>query len=86
MQARLQIPAKLPVFGKGRNRIPTVHTADLVTYVEKIIEKTPNLPYVFAIDHNLKPTQKKIVQAISKGIGTGLVECVEPKGDENHVK
>ena len=37
MEARLQKPAKLPVFGKGKNRIPTVHTADLVTYVEKIV-------------------------------------------------
>ena len=86
MQARLQIPAKLPVFGKGKNRVPTVHTADLVTYVEKIVEKTPSLSYIFALDHNPKPTQKKIVEAISKGIGTGLVDCVEPKGDENHVK
>ena len=73
MQARLQIPNKLPIFGKGRNRIPTVHTADLVTYIEKIVEKTPNLPYIFAIDHNPKPTQRKIVEAISKGIGTGFV-------------
>ena len=76
MQARLQIPVKLPVLGKGRNRVPTVHTADLVTYVEKIIEKTPNLSYIFALDHNPKSTQKKMVEAISKGIGTGLVDCV----------
>ena len=76
MQARLQTPAKLPVFGKGKNRVPTVHTADLVTYVEKIVEKTPALSYIFALDHNPKPTQKKIVEAISKGIGTGLVDCI----------
>jgi len=37
MQARLQQPAKLSVYGKGRNRIPTVHIADLITYVEKIV-------------------------------------------------
>jgi hypothetical protein len=37
MAARLQTPARLPVYGKGKNRIPTVHTADLVTYIEKII-------------------------------------------------
>ena len=76
MQARQQIPAKLPVFGKGKNRMPTIHTADLVTYIEKIVEKTPKIPYIFAFDHNPKPTQKKIVEAISKGIGTCLVECV----------
>lgn len=81
LQARLQIPAKLSVFGKGKNRIPTVHTADLVTYIEKIVEKTPKLPYILALDHNPKPTQKKIIEAISKGIGTGQVECIEPKGN-----
>ena len=86
MQARQQIPVKLPVFGKGRNRIPTVHTADLVTYLEKIVEKTPKIPYIFATDHNPKPTQRKIVETISKGIGTGLVESVEAKGDEKNVK
>ena len=61
MQARLQIPQKLPIFGKGKNRIPAVHTADLVTYIEKIVEKKPNISYVLALDHNPKPTQKKIV-------------------------
>ncbi len=76
MQARLQNPPKLPIFGKGRNRIPTVHVADLVTYIEKIVERKPNLPYLLALDHNPKPTQRKIIESISKGIGTGLVESV----------
>jgi adenylate kinase len=80
MEARLQIPPKLPIFGKGKNRIPTVHTADLVTYIEKIVEKTPKIPYILALDQNPKPTQRKIIEAISKGIGTGLVESIEPKG------
>jgi hypothetical protein len=64
----------LPIYGKGKNRIPTVHIADLVTYVEKIVEKRPKIPYLLALDHNPKPTQRKIIEAISKGIGTGLVE------------
>lgn len=81
MQARLQNPPKLPIFGKGRNRIPTVHVADLVTYIEKIVERKPNLPYLLALDHNPKPTQRKIVEAISKGIGTGLVESVPENKD-----
>lgn len=86
MQARLQIPVKLPIFGKGKNRIPTVHTADLVTYIEKIVEKSPKIPYLLALDHNPKPTQKKMVESISKGIGTGLVEHLQPKGTEKNVK
>ena len=39
-----------------------------------------------AFDHNPKPTQKKIIESISKGIGTGEVECIEPKGAEKNLK
>jgi adenylate kinase len=84
MQARLQYPEKLPVFGKGRNRIPTVHVADLVTYVEKIVERKPKVPYLLALDHNPKPTQRKIVESISKGIGTGQVELNANGKDAPH--
>lgn len=73
MQARLQIPPKLPFFGKGKNRIPTVHVADLCTYIEKIVEKKPPQPYLLALDHNPKPSQRRIIEAIAKGIGTGEV-------------
>jgi hypothetical protein len=39
-----------------------IHVQDLITFIEKTIEKKPqNLPYIFAIDHNPKPTQKKII-------------------------
>jgi hypothetical protein len=37
MQARLQKPPILSIFGKGKNRIPMIHLYDLVTYIEKII-------------------------------------------------
>ncbi len=40
------------------------------------MEKRPKIPYLLALDHNPKPTQRKIIEAISKGIGTGLVESV----------
>ena len=76
MQARLQRPDCLPFYGKGKNRIPTIHVKDLVTYVEKIVEKRPKIPYLFALDHNPKPSQKKIIESISKGIGTGKVESL----------
>lgn len=71
MEARLQKPEALTFYGKGKNRIPMVHLQDLLTYVEKVIEKKPSLPYILALDHNSKPTQKSIVGAISQGIGTG---------------
>jgi adenylate kinase len=34
--------------------------------------------YIFAIDRTKKPTQKRIVSQISKDIGTGKVELIEP--------
>ena len=37
------------------------------------MEKKPNQPYLLALDHNPKPTLKKIMEAISKGIGTGKI-------------
>lgn len=66
MQARLQIPEALSVYGKGKNRIPMVHLYDLITYIEKTIEKKPKIPYILAVDQNPKPTQKKAIESISK--------------------
>lgn len=73
-EARLQKPPELAYYGEGRNRIPTVHVKDLVTYVKKVVERPPNnIQYLLAIDHNPKPTLKKIVESISSGVGTGKV-------------
>ena len=51
-----------------------IHVQDLITFIEKTIEKLPNLPYILAIDHNPKPTQKKIIESISQGVGTGKIK------------
>jgi adenylate kinase len=72
-EARLQKPPELAYYGEGRNRIPTVHVKDLVTYVKKVVERPPAIQYLLAIDHNPKPTLKKIVESISSGVGTGKV-------------
>lgn len=82
MQARQQNPSSLTIYGKGKNRIPMVHIQDLLTYIEKVIQKKPSIPYILAIDHNGKPTQKSIISAISNGIGTGKFIFKE-KNDEN---
>lgn len=62
MQARQQRPEALSFYGNGKNRIPMVHIEDLTTYVEKVIDKKPNLPYILALDHNPKPTQGKAIE------------------------
>ncbi len=41
--------------------------------VKKIFEAPPEQQYIFGIDNTKKPSQKKLIQAISDGIGTGLV-------------
>jgi hypothetical protein len=33
----------------------------------------PKLDYIFAIDKTIRPTQKRIIQSISSGIGTGEI-------------
>jgi adenylate kinase len=54
--------------------VPTIHVTDLARIVFKVFEKKPDRRYIFAVDNNQRPTQKKLIQAISNGIGTGLVE------------
>ena len=73
-KAWLQDPVRLPYVGEGKNWLPRIHVTDLARIVFKISEKKPERKYVFAIDNTPKPTQKKLIRAISNGIGTGLIE------------
>ena len=86
MQARLQKPEALIYYGNGKNRIPMVHIEDLVTYVEKVIQKKPAIPYILALDHNPKPTQAKMIEEISKGIGTGKVQSIPVDDNDPNIK
>lgn len=73
-KAWLQDPVRLPYVGDGNNLLPTIHVVDLARIVLKIYEKKPERKYIFAVDNNKKPTQRRLVRAISNGIGTGLIE------------
>lgn len=75
-RAWLQAPRKLPYIGKGDNLVPTIHVLDLARLVRKVVEKKPISYYIFALDKTKNPTQKRIVEAISKGMGTGESESV----------
>jgi len=57
--------------------VPTIHVTDLARMVKKISEAAPERQYIFGIDNTRKPTQKKLICAISEGIGTGLVESID---------
>lgn len=73
-KAWLQDPVRLPYVGDGNNVLPTIHVTDLARMVFKISEKKPERKYIFAVDNNKKKEQKKLINAISNGIGTGLIE------------
>ena len=75
--AWLQKPAKLPVIGKGDNLVPTIHNKDLARIVRRIVAEKATKEYIFAVDRTSKPTQKRLVQAISKDIGTGQINHFE---------
>ena len=75
--AWIQSPAKLPMIGEGENLIPTIHVIDLAKLVRRVVIEDPKVhPYIFAIDKTRKPTQKRLLSEISKGIGTGEIASV----------
>lgn len=53
--------------------MPTIHITDLARLVKRLVVNKPNHPYIFAVDRCVRPTQKRLIEAISKGIGTGDV-------------
>lgn len=75
-RAWLQAPSKLPMIGKGDNLIPTIHVVDLARLVKRVVSNRPENYYIFAVDRTRNPTQKRLVEAISKGIGTAQVDSV----------
>lgn len=70
-QAWLQEPRKLPYVGKGDNLVPTIHVKDLARLVRKIVQLRPDSYYIFAVDKTKNPTQKRLIDAIAKGMGAG---------------
>lgn len=79
--AWLQNPGALSYSGKGENLIPTIHVIDLARLTRRMVQagsaKTAQdkairaKQYIFAIDRTSRPTQKKLIEGISRGIGTG---------------
>ena len=62
------------IIGDGKNFIPTIHVRDLARVTKKIVDDDISKDYIFAVDRTKRPTQKRLVKAISKGVGTGLVQ------------
>jgi adenylate kinase len=68
--------------------VPTIHVTDLARMVKKIYETKPEKSYIFGVDNTKRPRQKKLIAALSNGVGTGLIESIdEPdKGMKLHPK
>lgn len=76
--AWLQKPDHLQVLGDGKNLIPTIHIRDLARTVRRVIDDEVKKSYIFCVDKTKKPTQRRLVEAISKGIGTGKIKEANP--------
>lgn len=74
--AWLENPKALPYVTPGTNYVHAIHVADLAKCVKFVIENKPEQKYLLGIDNSANPTQLALVQAISSGIGTGIVEAV----------
>ena len=77
----LEIPGKLPIIGKGKNTIPTIHIKDLVSLIRRVIETKPKNKYIFAVDHTKNRQLSNIIKKISKGVGNGLIENLDVDKD-----
>lgn len=68
--------------GEGANTFPVIHVNDVAQFVEKVSTSPPEgKQYLVAID-NTELTQKQILEAVSKGLGTG---AVTPATDEQQL-
>jgi adenylate kinase len=77
-KAWVQNPASLTYFKEGANLMPTIHVVDLARLVRRVVIENPKVhPYIFAIDKSRKPTTQRIVEEISKGMGTGKSSSIE---------
>jgi adenylate kinase len=82
--AWLETPRKLPIILKGKNCVPTIHIKDLVSLIRRVIKQKPKNKYIFAIDHTKNRQLKNIINAISKGCGTGEVEYLDVLALSSH--
>ncbi|KAG9344723.1 hypothetical protein JZ751_010410, partial [Albula glossodonta] len=71
--------SRIPVFGSGKNIIPTIHVNDLAGVIQNIIDHKPKTHYIMAVD-DCNNTIGDIVKAISDVVGPGRTENV-PKED-----
>ncbi|XP_059209329.1 adenylate kinase 7 [Centropristis striata] len=63
----------IPVFGDGKNIVPTIHITDLASVIQNVIEHQPKRHYLLAVD-NSNNTMEDIVKAVASSLGPGKIE------------
>lgn len=67
---------ELPIIQPGNNKIPLIYIGDLASVVAAVMEQPPKKPkYILAIEQTMC-TQKKIVKAIAKSLGSNKTKIV----------
>ncbi|XP_068608564.1 adenylate kinase 7 [Brachionichthys hirsutus] len=64
---------EIPVFGDGRNIVPTIHLHDLASVIQKVIGHQPKPYYLLAVDSSYN-TLEDIVKTIASTLGPGRVQ------------
>ncbi|TPX33306.1 adenylate kinase [Synchytrium microbalum] len=72
LKASWQNASEIPCYGDGTNILPTIHLDDLCNIVVEVVETTPDIHFILAID-DAKSTLYDITKAISDTLGNGKV-------------
>ncbi|XP_027529727.1 adenylate kinase 7 isoform X1 [Neopelma chrysocephalum] len=66
---------EIPVFGDGKNFIPTIHILDLAAVLQNVADHRPEVQYILAVDTS-KHTLEELVKCISKNVGPGKIQKI----------
>ncbi|NXH40484.1 KAD7 kinase, partial [Dicaeum eximium] len=65
----------IPVFGDGKNFIPTIHVRDLAVVLQNVADRRPGFQYILAVDTSMH-TLEELIKCMSKNIGPGKIEKI----------
>uniref|UniRef100_UPI0037E6FBCB adenylate kinase 7 n=1 Tax=Semicossyphus pulcher TaxID=241346 RepID=UPI0037E6FBCB len=63
----------IPVFGDGKNIVPTIHINDLASVIHNVIEHQPKVYYLLAVDQS-NSTMEDIVRTVASVVGPGTIQ------------
>ncbi|NXS06285.1 KAD7 kinase, partial [Neodrepanis coruscans] len=63
---------EIPVFGDGKNFIPTIHILDLAAVLQNVADHRPEVHYILAADTSMH-TLQELVKCISENVGPGKI-------------